>query len=350
MSSEARAKLGRLRHCCHPFSNLSGQRVQEALESLRVVDLGPGESITVKGRSGTEYLYVVDGEVDVAVGDGAAVRYRPTDDESKPITIERSGPAVTISAVGNALLARVESDVLDYLVSWDTLGRGVGTETDEIPQRVAAVRRSLAFRRLPLECVEEAFRRMEPVPVRKGQDVVREGGPGDAFYVIESGRAEVWRTGIYDDEPRKVDEMGPGEPFGEEALVLKGSRCATVRMLEDGVVLRMGKEDFEELIGAHMIERVAAPVAKAYIESGYVPLDVRYEDEFEETHIPGAQLVPLPQLRHRLAELDPAKSYLVYCKSGGRSAVGTLLLRQRNFHAVSLATGLRDWPYETTAA
>jgi hypothetical protein len=135
-----------------------------------VGDLGPGESITVKGRSGTEYLDVVDGEVDVAVGDGAAVRFRPTDDESKPITIERGGSAATISAVGNALLARVESDVLDYLVSWDTVGRDVGTETGDIPQRVAAV-----------------------------------------------------------------------------------------RMLEDGVVLHMGKEDFDERIGAHMIERVAAP-------------------------------------------------------------------------------------------
>jgi rhodanese-related sulfurtransferase len=347
MSSEARAKLSRLRDCCHPFSSLSGQRVQEALESLRVIDLGPGESITVKARTGTEYLYVVDGEVDVAVGGGSAVRYRPTDDETKPIMLEPGGAAVTIASAGNALLARVESDVLDYLVSWDTLGRGLGTESDDVQYRVAAVRRSLAFRRLPLECVEEAFRRMEPVPVRKGQDVVREGDPGDAFYVIETGRAEVWRTGLYDDEPRKVDEMGPGDAFGEEALVLKGTRSATVRMLEDGVVLRMDQEDFNELIGEHMIERIDPPIAKACLEAGYQPLDVRYEEEYEEGHIAGARLVPLPELRHRFAELDPSRRYLVYCKGGGRSAVATLLLRQRNFNAVSLGSGLRGWPYGT---
>jgi rhodanese-related sulfurtransferase len=350
MAIDARSKLGRLGDCCPPFSGLSTQRFREALESMRVIDLGPGESITARARGGTELVYVVDGEVVVVAGDGAPIRYRPTDDETKPIVLEPGAPAVAISTTGGSLLARVETDVLDYLVSWDTLGRGLGAEPDKIHTRVAAVRRSLAFRRLPLECVEEAFRRMAPVVVHKGDDVVREGEAGDAFYVIESGRAEVWRTGIYDDEPRKVDEMGPGEAFGEEALVLKGSRNATVRMLEDGVVLRMDKDDFEELIGSHMIERVAPAVARACLDAGYVALDVRYEEEFEEQHIPGATLVPLPELRHRFAELDPAKNYLVYCKSGGRSAVGTLLLRQRNFHAVSLATGLRDWPYETMTA
>ena len=96
-----------------------------------------------------------------------------------------------------------------------------------------------------------------------------------------------------------------------------------------------------------MIERDEPVVAKAMLDAGHVALDVRYDEEFEEGHLPGATSIPLPALRHRLAELDPAKPYLVYCKSGGRSAVGTLLLRQRNFHAVSLSTGLRDWPYDT---
>lgn len=341
-----RAKLGRLRACCHPFSALSELRVQEALDSLRVIDLGPGESMTVRSHAGTEYLYVVEGEVDVVVDGGAAVRCGPTVEGSRPITLEPGAPAVTLSAAASAVLARAEGDVLDYLVSWDTLGTGLGTETDDVQSKVAAVRRSLAFRRLPLECVEEAFRRMRPVPVSTGQEVVREGEPGDAFYVIEKGRAEVWRTGIYDDAPRKVDEMGPGEAFGEEALVLKGSRSATVRMIEDGVVLRMDKADFDELIGQHMIERLDPPVARACLDAGYLPLDVRYEEEYEEGHLPGARLIPLPDLRHRFTELDPLRRYLVYCKGGGRSAVATLLLRQRNFNAVSLGSGLREWPYE----
>ncbi len=41
-------------------------------------------------------------------------------------------------------------------------------------------------------------------------------------------------------------------------------------------------------------------------------LDVRQPSEYKESHIPGANLIPLPQLSDRLGELDPQKSVLVY--------------------------------------
>ncbi len=41
-------------------------------------------------------------------------------------------------------------------------------------------------------------------------------------------------------------------------------------------------------------------------------LDVRQLSEYKESHIPGANLIPLPQLSDRLGELDPQKSVLVY--------------------------------------
>jgi rhodanese-related sulfurtransferase len=41
-------------------------------------------------------------------------------------------------------------------------------------------------------------------------------------------------------------------------------------------------------------------------------LDVRQPSEYKESHIPGANLIPLPQLSDRLGELDPQKPVLVY--------------------------------------
>jgi rhodanese-related sulfurtransferase len=41
-------------------------------------------------------------------------------------------------------------------------------------------------------------------------------------------------------------------------------------------------------------------------------LDVRQPREYEKGHIPGAKLVPLPELENRLSELDPGKPHLVY--------------------------------------
>ena len=56
--------------------------------------------------------------------------------------------------------------------------------------------------------------------------------------------------------------------------------------------------------------------ARAYIdknkEGTYTLLDVRQPKEYEKTRIPGAKLVPLPELVDRLGELDPEKPVIAY--------------------------------------
>jgi rhodanese-related sulfurtransferase len=47
-------------------------------------------------------------------------------------------------------------------------------------------------------------------------------------------------------------------------------------------------------------------------EGSYTLLDVRQPNEYEEAHIPGAKLIPLPQLGDSLSEIDPAKPVIVY--------------------------------------
>lgn len=346
MMSDVRRRMGRLVECCYPMSLLSGNRAAEALDSLNVYTLNPGEAITLRPGKASDFLYVLEGNVEVAPANADAVLIDPASTRERAFNLSPEMAPVTVSARTDAVVCRADGEVMDYLLSWETLSGGEEQSEDFARDRISAVRRSLAFRRLPLESVEEAFRRMSPLPVSAGTDVVRQGDPGDAFYLIDRGRAEVWQTGIYDDEPKRVAELGPGDAFGEEALILRGSRNATVRMAEDGLLLVLGHEDFDELFHKNLIQRVQPSIAKALIEAGHGILDVRYEEEFEDSRMPGCTLIPLHELRARVHELDPARRYVVYCKSGGRSAVGTLLLRQRGFDAVSIEGGLRDWPYE----
>jgi rhodanese-related sulfurtransferase len=85
------------------------------------------------------------------------------------------------------------------------------------------------------------------------------------------------------------------------------------------------------------------------VETGYKLLDVRYAEEFDDHHIPGATLMPLYELRNRMDELDKSERYIVYCHAGGRSAVATLILNQNQFDVVSLEGGIRDWAFETAS-
>jgi len=69
-------------------------------------------------------------------------------------------------------------------------------------------------------------------------------------------------------------------------------------------------------------------------------LDVRNDDEFAESRIEGAHLIPLPQLEQRLSEI-PAGEIVVYCRSGGRSAKALNLLKLNGFsHVRNLMGGI----------
>lgn len=76
-------------------------------------------------------------------------------------------------------------------------------------------------------------------------------------------------------------------------------------------------------------------------------LDVRSIQEWEIARIPGATLIPLPDLESRLHELDPTDQIVVYCKTGRRSNEAIGLLEQKGFeHSFGLRGGICAWAEE----
>ncbi len=71
----------------------------------------------------------------------------------------------------------------------------------------------------------------------------------------------------------------------------------------------------------------------------YTLLDVRQPWEYEEFHIPGALLVPLPELADHLDEMEPDEPVLVYCRSGGRSMAAARMLVGSGFSDVNNIVG-----------
>ncbi len=72
-------------------------------------------------------------------------------------------------------------------------------------------------------------------------------------------------------------------------------------------------------------------------------LDVRNPDEFAIARLPGATLVPLPELSLRLDEVPEDREIVVYCHHGIRSLSGAAILGQAGRKAVSLRGGIEAW-------
>ena len=87
---------------------------------------------------------------------------------------------------------------------------------------------------------------------------------------------------------------------------------------------------------------------REHSEGEYMLLDVRQPGEYALAHLPGARLIPLPQLADSLEELDAAKPIIVYCAVGGRSRMATQLLTNLGFRDVfHLQGGIQAWEDRT---
>lgn len=80
------------------------------------------------------------------------------------------------------------------------------------------------------------------------------------------------------------------------------------------------------------------------IRSGAKIIDVRTPDEFMDGAYPGAVNIPVQALGARLAEIPTGASIVVYCASGGRSAMAARMLKQAGWSDVVNAGGLDDMP------
>lgn len=192
----------------------------------------------------------------------------------------------------------------------------------------------MAFKSMPPANLKPLLERMESIRVRKGENLIEQGESGDYYYVLTEGEARVTRT-------VELATLKPGSSFGEEALLSGGVRNASVSMLTDGMVMRLSREDFNELLKEPLLSRLAPEEARLREAKGARWLDVRHAREYHHSHLPRAINIPLHELRLRMDELDKATHYICYCGTGRRSSAAAFLLAQNGYQVSVLNGGVR---------
>ena len=119
-----------------------------------------------------------------------------------------------------------------------------------------------------------------------------------------------------------------------------------------GVMLLPACGQTAETVQEAVFVSITAEEAKEIMDTGdgFVILDVRTQEEYDEGHVPGAILIPNTEIENRAEEElpDKAQLILVYCRSGRRSKLAAQILADLGYTNVKEFGGILDWPYEVT--
>lgn len=330
-----------------PLDGLKRENLGALARKTRLREMPEGGILFRRGEEDRHSYFLVRGEVEL-IDDGVVVRTVVGGTNDARFALAEGRPRrFSARARTPVQYIAIDAEALDVLMTWDQTGiyeveEITTTDADAVggDDWMTTLLQTKALHRVPPSHLQALFMRLQRLNLKAGEVLVRQGEPGDYFYIVVAGRCVVTRETPLNREGIRLAELGPGDSFGEEALVAEAERNATVSMLTDGAVMRLGKQDFRELLNEPMLQWATAGEAQALASAGAQLLDVRLPSEAQAQPVPGAVNIPLYFMRLKLRQLDRNQSYVVLCDTGRRSSAGAFLLAERGFNAYVLRGGL----------
>ncbi len=332
-----------------PISTLSGERIRELANEILIEHVDTDITLFSEGDIDNQVIYLISGELELRTGMGTCklitagteASWHPLDPKQP-----RQTTAMTLSPVE---IIRIDKNKLDTYLTWDQIATGDDKHDETHPDGGTKnwtnnITPSATFSSLPPANIKELFTRMESIDVKSGDVIIKQGDPGDYYYLIKQGQAKVTRQQDPKSEPVELAVLGEGSNFGEEALISNNPRNANVIMVTEGVLMRLAKKDFVELLQEPMIDKVTLDEVLEGIQDNGQCIDVRVLSEFDQGHLPGSINMPLNELRQHVSELDKDTHYICYCDTGRRSSAAAFLLAQYGYHASVLKDGVQGLP------
>ncbi len=343
-----------------PISLFGPGRLRELLDYCHIETIPKGrDPFKAHGLQG-QSVYLVDGELELVYQDGNRVVVNAQSEWAKHPLGKRQPYIVSATALRESQLLRVDDELLDRMVTLDQFSQhgsaqaavSGGEDGIDASTSIKHLLNSSMFgadslksgplAHLPMANISALLERIKAMAVWEGDVIIREGEEGDYYYLIDSGRAQVTRRVGGVDMP--LANLKAGDVFGEEALISGGKRNATVTMKSNGVLLRLGRQDFLALLQEPLLHKLSYEQARQAVAQGAVWLDVRHPPEYRYDKLPGAMNVPLNDIRNAIGVLDRGKKYIAYCQSGRRSAAAAFILAQAGYDVQVLDGGLWSVP------
>jgi len=329
------------------FNLLSELAHDSLLKVVTCQEFCKGSVLIKKGSIQPELLhFLLTGRVELRHSFDDRVQLESSDIENRHALNTSVGKTTTVRALTNCVLVSISRGELANILAQgnhygiiqiDTAEEGITADEPiddnfEKDWQTCFIQSPLAMN-LPHEAIMQLLSVMEDFEVKKGQEIVKAQTEGDYFYLIKSGEVIV---STEDKGPYQGAAiiLEPGQYFGDEALVAKTQRNATVTMASDGLLGRFSADMFDELIKIHLLR---SKKENKPSQGPVTVLDVRFPIEIKPNGADDGKAavrnIPISILRKGLSNMDPNADYLIRPANDCRSALATYLMRQAGFNA-----------------
>jgi len=328
-----------------PLDGLKRDNLAALLGKIQIRELSPQQFLFKEGDTEKRTVYILSGTLEL-LDQGEIIETIEGGTDSARNPVAAAFPRrVAGRARDRVQYIAIDSDLLDVMLTWDQTGSYEvselsGGHDDGADDWMTTLLQAKAFHKIPPANIQAIFMRMQQINYKSGDVILKQGTEGDYFYVLTRGKCLVTRETPLNKEGIRLAELEVGDTFGEEALISNAKRNATVTMLKDGAVMRLGKDDFRKLLNEPMLEWVDFNEGEQIIKNGGQWLDVRLPSEFENQHLEGAINVPLYFIRLKINTLDKSKKYVLCCDTGRRSSAGAYILSERGYQTCVLRGGI----------
>jgi len=171
-----------------PINSLNPENAQELTKKISATSIKPGHYLFKKGDTEKVHVYVLKGEIEL-IDDKKVIKLvkAGTPQSLQPLAHGFPRP-LSARAKSAAVVTRINSDMLDIMLTWDQTGsytvEGVDEEDDETDW-MTRILQTRAFHRIPPANIQAMFMRMESVSFSPGEKVIEQDSEGDYFYIIK---------------------------------------------------------------------------------------------------------------------------------------------------------------------
>jgi len=329
-----------------PLATIPASQFEVLCQNISVESAKKNTFLFKRNDSTNELIYLIDGSVSLQ-SEQLSVETISSGTESSRFALAHQIPR-KIDAFSNSTVRflRLNIDTINNLPSpcYEEENSYMVTDETETEEDdddwMSTLLKSPIFRALPPANLQKILIGLEEVAYEKGDVVIKQGDPGDFYYLIKKGQCMLSRKASANAKEIKLGLLRSQDTFGEDSLLSGEPRNVNITALTKSTLLRLSKDKFISLIKTPSLKYIPYSEINSEANKDFILLDVRAPDEYKAQHLPGSVNAPFFSLRMQLKIFDKKKPVIVICENGKTSEAAAFLLLRHKIGAFILKGGM----------